>query len=296
MDVHPPLAKLMITYISEVFMYNGSFPFKNIGDSIPSNVPYIQMRMLNALLGVALIPISFHTIKALGFSSITAFVTGILVTCENSLATQSRLILLDAPLLLFTGFTLLSWAKFQQYQKKPFTDEWWKWLTYTGIGLGLVSSVKWVGLFSVATIGLCTLNNLWNILGNLENSMKKFVKHFMARALCLIVIPVSIYAFFFLIHFLVLNKSGSGAAFMSQNSKLHLSIPPFHLLIYKLVMVRKLLLDTSILMEVFSTPMVQTIRLVPSNNKLLVILIEIQTTFGLLKRLIIVLLLNLLNR
>jgi len=38
-------------------MYNGSFPFKNIGDSIPSNVPYIQMRMLNALLGVALIPV-----------------------------------------------------------------------------------------------------------------------------------------------------------------------------------------------------------------------------------------------
>ncbi|KAG4089122.1 PMT-domain-containing protein [Neocallimastix lanati (nom. inval.)] len=232
MDVHPPLAKLMITYISEVFMYNGSFPFKNIGDSIPSNVPYIQMRMLNALLGVALIPISFHTIKALGFSSITAFVTGILVTCENSLATQSRLILLDAPLLLFTGFTLLSWAKFQQYQKKPFTDEWWKWLTYTGIGLGLVSSVKWVGLFSVATIGLCTLNNLWNILGNLENSMKKFVKHFMARALCLIVIPVSIYAFFFLIHFLVLNKSGSGAAFMSpefQTTFVNSTIPPSYL-------------------------------------------------------------------
>ena len=54
----------------------------------------------------------------------------------------------------------------------------------------------------------------------------------MARALCLIVIPVSIYAFFFLIHFLVLNKSGSGAAFMSpefQTTFVNSTIPPTYL-------------------------------------------------------------------
>jgi len=215
MDVHPPLAKLLITLVSIIFNYDGSFPFKSIGDDIPNGVPYIQMRLFNALLGIGLVPISFYTIRALGFSSITAFVTGILVTCENSIATQSRLILLDSPLLFFTGFTLLSWAKFQQYQKSPFTSQWWKWLTFTGVGLGLVSSVKWVGLFSIATIGLCTLNNLWNILGDLHNTMKNFIKHFMARALCLIVIPLSIYIFFFYVHFTVLNKTGSGASFMS---------------------------------------------------------------------------------
>jgi len=228
MDVHPPLAKLLITYVSRIFMYNGSFPFKNIGDDIPDGVPYIQMRLFNAFLGVGLVPIAFYTIKALGFSTITAFATGILVACENSLATQSRLILLDAPLLFFTGLTLLSWAKFQQYQKKPFTVNWWKWLTLTGVGLGLVSSVKMVGLFSIATIGLCTLNNLWNILGDLNNSMKKFTQHFMARALCLIVIPISIYASFFYIHFLVLNQTGSGASFMSpefQTTFVNATIP-----------------------------------------------------------------------
>ncbi|ORX45060.1 glycosyltransferase family 39 protein [Piromyces finnis] len=215
MDVHPPLAKLLITYVSQVFMYNGSFPFKSIGDDIPKGVPYIQMRMYNALLGVSLVPVAFYTVRALGFSTLTALITGILVTCENSLATQSRLILLDAPLILFTGITLLSWAKFQNLQKVPFSPEWWKWLALTGVGLGLVSSVKMVGLFSVAYIGLATLNNLWNVLGDLNNSMKKFYQHFMARALCLIVIPISIYASFFLIHFLVLNQTGSGAAFMS---------------------------------------------------------------------------------
>jgi len=37
----------------------------------------------------------------------------------------------------------------------------------------------------------------------------------MARALCLIVIPISLYSFFFYIHFLVLNQTGTGASFMS---------------------------------------------------------------------------------
>jgi len=232
MDVHPPLAKLMITYVSQLFMYNGSFPFKNIGDEIPSGVPYIQMRMFNAILGVTLVPVSFYTVRALGFSSLTALVTGILVTCENALATQSRLILLDAPLLLFTGLTLLSWARFQQYQNEPFKNDWWTWLTLTGVGLGLVSSVKMVGLFSVAYIGLATLNNLWNVLGDLHNSMKTFVNHFMARALCLIVVPISIYSFFFLVHFSILNRTGSGASFMSpefQTTFINSTIPPTQL-------------------------------------------------------------------
>jgi len=38
-------------------MYNGSFPFKSIGDDIPDGVPYIQMRLFNALLGVSLVPV-----------------------------------------------------------------------------------------------------------------------------------------------------------------------------------------------------------------------------------------------
>ncbi len=37
----------------------------------------------------------------------------------------------------------------------------------------------------------------------------------MARALCLIVIPISIYAFFFYVHFKVLNLTGTGSSFMS---------------------------------------------------------------------------------
>jgi len=42
---------------SLVFGYNGSFPFKSIGDDIPNGVPYVHMRLYNGLLGVGLVPV-----------------------------------------------------------------------------------------------------------------------------------------------------------------------------------------------------------------------------------------------
>jgi len=42
-----------------------------------------------------------------------------------------------------------------------------------------------------------------------------FIKNFMARALCLIVVPLSLYALFFKIHLLILDQKGGGYGFMS---------------------------------------------------------------------------------
>ncbi|KAJ1560779.1 hypothetical protein HK405_005974 [Cladochytrium tenue] len=71
------------------------------------------------------------------------------------------------------------------------------------------------GLFVIALVGLSTLNNLWLLLGDLRVSWTMFGKHFLARALCLIAIPMTIYLFFFEIHFLSLPNSGTGSGFMS---------------------------------------------------------------------------------
>jgi dolichyl-phosphate-mannose-protein mannosyltransferase len=42
------------------------------------------------------------------------------------------------------------------------------------------------------------------------------MKHFIARALCLIVIPIVFYMAMFQIHFLILGSSGDGDGFMSS--------------------------------------------------------------------------------
>lgn len=185
---------------------------------LESDAPYVTMRMLPALMGVSLIPLTYLTLRALGTSVTTATLGGILVTFENGLIAQSRLILLDSPLIFFTALTIFLWVRFsnEDYYGTPFSTIWWRYLFLSGLSLGAVVSCKWVGLFTIATVGMCVLNQLWRLLGNLKVSPRAWLRHFFARALCLIVVPVLFYMAMFEIHFLILNRSGDGDGFMSS--------------------------------------------------------------------------------
>jgi len=137
------------------------------------------------------------------------------------LATQSRLILLDAPLVIFTALTGLAWTCFlnvhEQGHSQAFSLNWWFWLVCTGLGLGATASVKWVGLFTIAWVGSLTILQLWSLLGDTKNvSASSWMKHFAARAMCLIGIPVTFYMAMFAIHFTCLRNPGEGDGFMSS--------------------------------------------------------------------------------
>lgn len=222
MDVHPPLAKLLITLAGWLAGFDGSFDFKDIGkDYIEPKVPYVAMRMLPAVLGVLTIPCMFLTLKAYGCKTVTAALGAALLIFENALTTQSRLILLDSPLLICTAVTALSWTCFNnQHELGPeraFDPTWWFWLAATGVGLGATASVKWVGLFTIAWIGSLTILQLWILLGDTTNvPARKWFKHFFARVFCLIIIPMAFYISMFGIHFLCLVNPGDGDGFMSS--------------------------------------------------------------------------------
>jgi dolichyl-phosphate-mannose--protein O-mannosyl transferase len=49
--------------------------------------------------------------------------------------------------------------------------EWFFWLAASGISIGLVVSVKWVGLFAIALVGIHTIEDLWELLGDLKASV-----------------------------------------------------------------------------------------------------------------------------
>lgn len=189
MDVHPPLAKLLLTLAGWLAGFDGEFEFKDIGiDYLEPGVPYVAMRLLPAVLGILTVPIIFLTLKATGCRTLTASMGASLLifgknSCrpknhrsklrvcpENGLLTQSRLILLDSPLIAFTAFTALAWTCFnnlhEQGPSKAFDPNWWFWLVATGVGLGATVSVKWVGLFTIAWIGSLTLLQLWVLVGD----------------------------------------------------------------------------------------------------------------------------------
>ncbi|KAL8975407.1 MAG: hypothetical protein Q9197_000388 [Variospora fuerteventurae] len=237
MDVHPPLAKLLLTLAGWLAGFDGEFDFKDIGkDYIEPGVPYVAMRLLPALMGVMTIPTIFLTLKATGCRTMTAAMGAGLIIFENGLLTQSRLILLDSPLIIFTAFTALAWTCFtnqhEQGPSKAFDASWWFWLVATGLGLGATVSVKWVGLFTISWVGSLTVVQLWVLVGDTATVTPRiWFKHFLARFFCLIVIPLTIYLGLFAIHFICLVNPGDGDGFMSSefqatlNSKAMQDVP-----------------------------------------------------------------------
>ncbi|KAF4214340.1 hypothetical protein CNMCM8980_004674 [Aspergillus fumigatiaffinis] len=214
-DVHPPLGKMLVGLSGLLAGYNGSFEFKS-GEKYPDDVNFTFMRVFNAAFGVACVPLAYYTARELGFRKATVWLISLMVLFENSYATISRFILLDSMLLCFTFMTTMCWAKFHRLRHASFSVQWFTWLFLTGISIGCVCSVKWVGLFCTALVGLYTIEDLWNKFGDLRMPKTVLVNHLLARVVGLIIIPAVVYMLSFYVHFWILENSGPGDAQMSS--------------------------------------------------------------------------------
>ncbi|KAI8141824.1 glycosyltransferase family 39 protein [Fennellomyces sp. T-0311] len=218
-DVHPPLAKLMLAAQGYLLGYDGHFDFGNIGDSyIENNVPYIGLRALPATLNVLCIVLIYSIMRQSGYAVLTCALTAGMYVLDNSAVAQNRLIMLDSMLLFYMLATVYCYIRFRKLRYQEFTPGWWFWLVATGVTMAMTLSVKLVGLFVVATIGICVLVDLWELLDIKRGlTMRHFMKHFNARAIALIVVPIFVYLFWFYIHFAILDQSGPGDTFMSAS-------------------------------------------------------------------------------
>ncbi|KAJ2159213.1 Protein O-mannosyltransferase 2 [Coemansia sp. RSA 552] len=213
MDVHPPLAKLLVGFSELLAGHNGSFNFKG-GQPYPAFVHYGFMRMFNAAFGIALTPMAFLTCRQLRMPAAFAAMAALFVTLDNAICVMSRFILLDAPLLAFTALSLTMLAYFYRQRAAPFSPAWWKYLLLTGLSLGLVSSAKWVGLFAVALVGFYTVAELFEMFCNTRMPVRVYTKHWIARGIALIAVPLFVYMLCFKIHFSILNRYDGSANFM----------------------------------------------------------------------------------
>ncbi|RUS30488.1 glycosyltransferase family 39 protein [Jimgerdemannia flammicorona] len=216
-DVHPPLAKMMLAAVGYLIGYDGHFEFDNIGDDyVANNVPYVAIRSLPASLGALAVPLTYLIMKESGYPALTAALSASLVLLDNSLITQTRLILLDSMLMFFMLTAIYAYIRFYKLRKREFSTEWWTWLIISGVTMAMTLSVKMVGLLLIATIGVAVLYDLWNLLDIRRGlTMQHFMKHFYARAFGLIFVPIVVYLFWFYVHFSILTISGPGDAFMS---------------------------------------------------------------------------------
>ncbi|KAI5124556.1 hypothetical protein M0805_003078 [Coniferiporia weirii] len=214
-DVHPPLGKMLVGLVGLLAGYDGHFEFKS-GTEYPEGLPYVAMRVMLATFGVALVPLGWYTAVELGMSKRACHLVALMVLCDIAWICISRFILLDAMLLFFTFTTVFCMSKFNNQQYRSFSPDWWLWLTMTGLSIGCVASVKWVGLFVTALVGAYTIEDLWNKFGDLRLSWRDQAKHWAARIACLIILPTLVYMATFKIHFMILNHSGPGDSQMSS--------------------------------------------------------------------------------
>lgn len=212
-DVHPPLGKMLVGFSGYLAGYNGTFSFDS-GVEYPEWVDFVKMRIFNALFSVGCVPIAYFTGKAIGFSVPATWFFTVCVLFENSFTTLGKLILLDSMLLFFTVAAFFCFVKFHNQRNKPFTYSWWKWMTLTGFNLGCAISVKMVGLFIITLVGIYTVVELWNGLGNKQMAWKVYFSHWVARIICLILIPLFIFTASFYAHFALLTHDGSGSSVM----------------------------------------------------------------------------------
>ncbi|RXW18469.1 hypothetical protein EST38_g7382 [Candolleomyces aberdarensis] len=214
-DVHPPLGKMLVGLAGLLSGYDGSFEFKS-GEVYPDTVPYVAMRVMLATFGVLMVPLAWYTSVELGMSQWASHLTTLMVLLDVGWLCISRFILLDSMLLFFTFLTVFCLTRFHNEQYDPFSLDWWAWLFLTGFSIGCVTSVKMIGLFVTALVGVYTIEDLWDKFGDTRLTVRQQVNHWAARVICLIVVPILVFMASFKIHFLVLNHSGPGDSQMSS--------------------------------------------------------------------------------
>lgn len=218
-DVHPPFGKLLFAFAGWLVGYDGSFTFDNIGDSyITNKVPYVAYRSMPATLGALTVATVFMIMWESNYSLPACLVAAGLVLFDNAHVAQTRLILLDATLVLGMALSVYSYIKFSKERGAAFSFNWWKWLILTGFSLSCTISTKYVGVFTFFSIGVPVLIDLWDLLDIKRRptlSLQEVTAHFAARGFGLIVLPFLIYLFWFQVHFMVLSKSGPGDEFMT---------------------------------------------------------------------------------
>lgn len=218
-DVHPPLGKMLIGLSGYLAGYNGSWDFPS-GQEYPEFIDFTKMRIFNAIFSVMCVPFAYYTSKQVGLSIPTTWLFTLMVCLELSYITLGKFILLDSMLLFFTVTTVFCFVRFHTFntnpQTKNFGRKWWKWLLLTGFSIGLVCSVKMVGLLVTALVGIYTVFDLTNKVNEKNLSWKKYVFHWLARIFGLIVVPLFVFLLCFRIHFDLLYRTGPGDANMSS--------------------------------------------------------------------------------
>ena len=205
-DGHPPLARMSIAGFAKVLGYKPGFDFSHISEKYPDD-QYLILRFLPTLAGTLVPLVVFLILQELGLSLFASFAGGLLLALDNGFLAQSRLLLVDAFLLLYGFISVLCYLRYRNHKKKYL-------LLLAGIFASFAFSVKWTGLSFVALpVVFEGLDIILAVKSGGAGSLKTSGAWFTFTALA--VVPFIFYFSIITAYSSILHKSGTGDAFMS---------------------------------------------------------------------------------
>ncbi len=196
-DIHPPLGKLLLALGARLLGYTGD---------VVSHSPAVGIRIFPALAGSLIIPLFYLLLRRLNVPRHFATLGAAFLLFDGAMLVESRFILVDAFLLLFSLAGLYVFLGAQTAHTKAQT---YRRSLLAGVWLGAAVSVKWTGLGMLGLVGLLLL---FEIL-TLKSQAK--ITHKITQGLMILGVAMAVYVSVFVVHFALLTKTGDGAAFMS---------------------------------------------------------------------------------
>ncbi|XP_034027321.1 protein O-mannosyl-transferase 1 [Thalassophryne amazonica] len=212
-DSGPPLGHMILALGAYLGGFDGNFVWNRIGGEYPSSVCVWSLRLLPALCGALCVPLGYLLTLELGFSHLTALGTAVLLLLENCLIVQSRFMLLESVLVFFV---LLAFFSYLHFHNAPHSS-WFRffWLLLAGASCAAAVGVKYMGVFSyLLLLGVASVHT-WNVIGDQAVSHLYVCMHCVCCVVCLLLVPLLLYMFWFYVHLSLLQHSGPHDQLMS---------------------------------------------------------------------------------
>ncbi|CAB3250274.1 unnamed protein product [Arctia plantaginis] len=210
-DAHPPLGKQLLYLAGRAAGFDGNFTFDRIGTPYTENVPVAALRLIPALAGSFLVPVTYELMLELSFYHWTAALAGVLVLFENCFLAQSRFMLLESIQILFGLCGVLCAIKSTRRNGLASVV----WLCIAALSLGCCFSVKYSGLYSYFLAIFLVGRQMWRRIGHSESGVRLLLST-LWRAMILTGIPLILYVTVFYAHLAMLPNAGPHDSVMTS--------------------------------------------------------------------------------
>lgn len=222
-DIHPPHGKLLIAGVAKLGGYEGDFGFNAIGQPY-GHIPIFSLRLVPAIAGILLPLIFYSLLICLGASQAAAWFGAILITLDNGLLIQSRIIALDTILLVgifgaLSAFLTAEGAGPSQSRRL--------WLILSGTLCGLAVGTKFTGLTAIGLIMLIGLLRWWERPG-----LAPFLEQ-LRRLLWVLSAAILTYLLGWALHFALLPHPGPGDAFYAPSGRFLTDLIKLHQVMFQ---------------------------------------------------------------